>query len=79
MQAVGAKSGAVPSSLTTDRLNILRGRPNIERSLQICGRASAFSRPAPTPDKGIPTIILETSTSSQKREGIGELHSSLHL
>jgi hypothetical protein len=33
MQAVGAKSGAVPASLTTDRLNILRGRPNIGRSV----------------------------------------------
>ncbi len=34
MQAVGAKSGAVPSSLATDGLNILRWRPNIGRPLQ---------------------------------------------
>ena len=34
MQAVGAKSGAVPSSLATDGLNILRWRPNIGRPVQ---------------------------------------------
>jgi hypothetical protein len=34
MQAVGAKSGAVPLSLVADRLNILRGRANVGRSVQ---------------------------------------------